>query len=67
MKAATATKNENNFSQKDYGGSPLGGMADMAVSAMPTKNNIIKSIIKTNKDEVSQQLEIFLKWKKLPI
>ena len=36
MKAATATKNENNFSQKDYGGSPLGGMADMAVSAMPT-------------------------------
>ena len=61
-------KNKNNFSQKYYGGAPLGGMSDMAVSAMPkNKNNIIESIIKSNKEEVSQQLEVFLKWKKLPI
>ena len=68
MEAAAAMKNENNISQKGYGGAPLGGMAAMAVSVMPkNKNNIIESIIKTNKEEVSQQLEVFLKWKKLPI
>ena len=40
MKAATAMKNKNNFPQKYYAGAPLGGMADMAVSAMP-KEKII--------------------------
>ena len=50
MEAAAAMKNENNISQKGYGGAPLGGMAAMAVSVMPkNKNNIIESIIKITK------------------